>query len=137
MFLFSSILLREFKFAIDFIDLFHALPCKWNNSTGLIDYVDSSSDKCCFPCWKFINSVMLLHGVFFSIGYFRELVEFRINKFGDFMVATTLFIIFALSTFLQFFVLIKGKPLITCCNRFLKYYISLQGEAVCQESRIS
>jgi len=128
MFLFGQVLLRQFKFSIKFVNLFHVMPYIWNNSTGLIDYVDSTSDKIYFKTWKLVSSLSIIHGIFFTIAYFRELLELQLDKFGDLVVATVMYLIYALGWFPLLFIRLRGKALILSCNRFLKYYMTLQGE---------
>jgi len=129
MFLFSPILLRHLKFSINFINIFHALPYKWNKTTGLIDYTDSNTDKSSFRNWKLVSHVTILHGVFFLIAYCDELYRFTSDdEFGDMVMSTIVFLTVFVTSFLQFFIIKRGKPLIICCNRFLKYYIEIQGK---------
>jgi len=130
MFLYSPKLLWHYRLCFKFINLFHALPCKWNNTNGLINYIDesSSSDKAYFRIWKLVNSVIQLQGVFFLLGYFQELMILKSETFGSFVIGTIMFICFELGAFLQFFILMRGKPLITYTNRFLKYFYTIQGK---------
>jgi len=128
MFLFSPILLKEFKFAINFTSFFSALPFKWNNTTGLIDYVQQlHQHQSYFGSWNFIKYVFLLHEGYIVLRYLQSIAELKLDKFGLFAVETMGLIFISLAAFLQIFVMMRGRALVKCCNRFLKYFIAIQG----------
>jgi len=125
MFLLSPVLQRKFKFAINTAYFFRVFPYKWNDSTGLINLKSRHSRT-----WKFVSYAIVFHGLFFTAEYCRILANFTTKKFGDVVVATLFFLAFALSMFLQFFIKIRGNPMVVCCNRFIQYFNALQGKRV-------
>jgi len=131
MFLLSPILLKKFRFSINFTYFLRVFPYKWNDATQQIDCTDESSPcKVQFRTWKILNLVILFNGVFLTAGYCQELAEFTTDKFGDFVVATLIFLAFSTASFLQFFIRIRGRKLALCCNRFIKYFLELQGKVL-------
>ena len=127
MFLFSPTLLRLFKFVIDYANFFHALPFKWNQKSGLIDYVEPTKRNY-LRNWNFVKYVTLAYFAFIIIRIFQSASELTLEKFNVFVLETLVLIGFTEVSVLQMLTMYQGRAMITCVNRFLKYFETLQGK---------
>jgi len=124
MFLFSPLLLRELKLAIDITHFLKVLPFRWNKTNGLIDYVEEPR----FGGWNVMKYIVLVHGAFYLGRYIQIASVITINKLPIFILEAVLLLNYIWGSLLEIFIMKRGRDLIHSYNAFLKYYIKLQGK---------
>jgi len=128
MFLIGPNLIRTFELCIKYSRFFNVIPFQWNSDLKLLQYIPQSNGNY-LNSWNFMRYVVLAHGLIVAIRFVQSGIEVSRNVewLNYFVIDSLGLLTFALFSFFQITMMDKGRAMTVFFNRFIKYYVQLQG----------